>query len=257
MSPTLFKIGPFAIHSYGVALAIAVFLGIYIVEFKAKKNGIDSQKIYDFAFWVLITAIAGARVLFVVTHLGDYRDELWRVVAIWEGGLTFYGGLIPAVVVGILYLKKQKLNVWKVTDFTAPAIALGIGIVRIGCFLNGCCFGKPTQLGCGVRFPPGSYPYHQFPTETIHPTQLYSSLTGFLIFFVLIVLGRKRRYDGFLFSFYLISYSIFRFFIDFIRYYEESNIILKRWGIEFTINQFASLSLLVFSVFLMIRLKKV
>lgn len=212
MHPELFKIGSITIYSYGVMLSLAFGVGIYIARKRAMKVGISSKIIMDLAVYVLISSLIGARLLYVLTNLNEYKTHPLEAI-FSRYGFVFYGGLILATIGGSWYLKRQKLPVWEIADVIAPSIAIGQSIGRIGCFLNGCCYGKPTTLPWGVMFPARD----SLDITSIHPTQLYSSVNNLIIFVVLSCLWERRRYKGQIFLSYLILYSITRFIIEIYR----------------------------------------
>jgi len=193
MYPRLFEIGPYAQHTYGVILVTAFIIGI--------------------------PALVGSKLLLIlinIEYLVTYPRELLTFLRL---GGVFYGGLLTALVVGIWCVRRWGLPVWKVGDILAPYIALAQGIGRWACFSAGCCWGEPTTLPWGVVF---TDPYaHQrvgVPLNLhLHPTQLYHSLAGFVMFALLILLRRKKRFDGELLWSYILLYSITRFFIEFFR----------------------------------------
>lgn len=253
MHRTIFEIGQFSIHSYGVMLALAFWLGIEISSRQAKRRGIDPAFIVDLGLVILVSAVIGARLLFVAGHLEDYRNDWFGVFRVWEGGLSFYGGLAAATFFGILFIRRKGYPVDRVTDIIAPQLALGIAIARIGCFLNGCCFGKECNLPWAVVFPPDSQAGQIMDGKAIHPTQLYSSGANLMIFLFLRKLSRKQMPEGSLFSFFLVEYGSWRFLVDFLRYYEPGMILRQIAGITWT--QFASLVIIAIGVVgLMVRL---
>jgi phosphatidylglycerol---prolipoprotein diacylglyceryl transferase len=248
LHPTLLKLGSFQIHSYGLLLAIAFLVAIQIFVVRGKRRGIPEDALHTVSLVLLILAIIGGRGLFVVTHWSDYASDPVGIFRLWEGGLMLYGGYILAIAGGILYVKRAKLPLWKVADAAAPAMALGIGIGRIGCFLNGCCFGLPTHAAWGVQFPPGSYSTFVFPGAHVHPSQLYMTLGGVLLFAVLLRLDRKPRFDGYLFWMAVALDSILRFGIDFTRYYDSTSFLGTVGGLSFNINQILSVFLFLTSM---------
>lgn len=252
MYPSILKLGSFEIHSYGLLLAIAFLVAIQVFVVRGKRRGISEDALHTVSLVILILAIVGGRSLFVLTHWPDYAGDLVGIFRLWEGGLMLYGGYILAIVGGIFYVRRAKISVWKIADSAAPAMALGIGIGRIGCFLNGCCFGLPTGATWGVRFPPGSYSSHAFPGEALHPSQLYMVLAGLLLFATLLVLDRRPHYDGWLFWTAIAIDSVLRFTIDFTRYYDATSFLGKVGGLSFNINQLLSLVLFV-SALVMLR----
>lgn len=224
MRPTLFKIGALPIHSYGLMLAIAFLVAIYVAARRAEKEGIPSQTIFDLGLFLLISAVVGARVFHILQHLGSY-NSFGEVIGIWQGGcglsgLAFYGGFILALPVGILYLRWKKQSITGVLDILAPSLLLGVGIGRIGCFMAGCCFGKPTSLPWGITFPENSLAAMETGrVESIHPTQLYSVISLISLFVILIILRKHIKIKGMLFLVAVLMYSTHRFLIDFLRYY--------------------------------------
>jgi phosphatidylglycerol:prolipoprotein diacylglycerol transferase len=249
MLPVLIRAGNFQLYSYGVMLFISFVLGIWIVESRAKRFGVEPKKITDLALWVLLAVVVGARLFYVVFHWDEFRHDLVGIFRFWGNppglsGLMFYGGFLGAFVAGLIYVWVNRLPLVKLLDAVAPALVLGEGFTRIGCFLNGCCFGKPTNCPLGLVFPPNSAAGAQFPGQPIHPTQLYSSLAGFLLFGLALVLERRKLKPGVLFGVILLLYSLFRFGIDFVRYYENA---ANFWG-----NQVVALSLSVLALVLII-----
>lgn len=240
MFPVLLRVGNLQLYSYGVMLFISFALGIWIVERRAKRLGIEPKKITDLALWVLLAVVLGSRLFYVAFHWDEFRNDLVSIIRFWGNppglsGLMFYGGFIGAFVAGLIFVWVNRLPLLKLLDAVAPALVLGEGFTRIGCFLNGCCFGKPAESILGVVFPPGSAAGARFPNQPLHPTQLYSSLAGFVLFGLTLILERRRLKPGVVFAIILILYSLFRFGIDFVRYYENA---ANFWG-----NQIVSLVL--------------
>jgi phosphatidylglycerol:prolipoprotein diacylglycerol transferase len=228
MHPELFRIGPLAIHSYGVMLALSFLIGIYLAVRNGKKRGIKEDEIVNVAFIIIIASIVGSRLFYVLFHIQEFQGR-W-IYAFWPvqedgtiglGGLILLGGFILAFLSAALYMSYKKLNFWKVADSIVPSIAFGIFLTRIGCHLNGCCFGKACGLPWGVSFPLNSPAGSVMGGSHIHPTQLYSSLNGLIIFLVLSWLDRKNYFDGVLTGSFFILYGIARFVVDFFRYYED------------------------------------
>jgi phosphatidylglycerol:prolipoprotein diacylglycerol transferase len=213
--PVLFHIGKLHIYSYGLMIAIGVVVGLLLARRQSVREGINPDKIIDITFYILVAALIGSRLLFVLMNLEEYATDPLKIFKIWEGGLVFYGGLLLAVAVGIWYIKRLDLPLWQVADIFAPSVAIGHAFGRIGCFLAGCCYGKPSTLPWAVTFAdPRSLAPQGIP---LHPTQLYSSLGLFAIFSLLVFLRKRKTFHGELFWSYTLMYSIFRFFIEFLR----------------------------------------
>ncbi|MEO0205793.1 MAG: prolipoprotein diacylglyceryl transferase [candidate division WOR-3 bacterium] len=248
MRPLLIKFDGFGIPSYGTMLVISFIVALFLVKKEAKKYNISPVVIENLAFWLMIGVIIGGRILYVIFHPHEFRDII-SIFQIWNGGMMFFGGFIGALIAGIIYVKRQKLSVSLLSDIISPSIALGEFFTRIGCFLNGCCFGIPTALPWGVHFPNGSFADSAGLDCSIHPTQLYSSLFGLFLFFFLQRMLHRKHTQGEIFAYFLIFYAGFRFGVDFIRYYENSA--------NFLINQIISLVIVLAGIVLLIRAKKI
>jgi phosphatidylglycerol:prolipoprotein diacylglycerol transferase len=218
MHPLLFKIGVFSVHSYGLMMALAFLSGIGLSLYFAGRGGIKKEAILDLAILVIIFGIAGARLSYVIGQWDKYKGDLVEILMVQQGGLAFLGGFLAALLVTAAYAKIKKIPILKLFDVLAPGVALGYAIARIGCFLNGCCFGVAANVPWAIKFPPGSLPYYYCPEEAIHPTQLYASFSMFIAFLVILYLWRKRKFDGQIFFWFLILYSTYRFVVEFFRY---------------------------------------
>jgi phosphatidylglycerol---prolipoprotein diacylglyceryl transferase len=213
--PVLFSIGRLTIYSYGFMIAVGMMAGLFLARRQAAREGIDQDKIIDIAFYILVAALIGARLLFVLMNLGEYAAHPLDILKIWQGGLVFYGGLLPAVAIAIWYIKRLGLPLWQMADIFAPSLALGHAFGRIGCFLAGCCYGEACGLPWAVTFTdPRSLAPQGIP---LHPTQLYSVLGLLLLFAFLLFLRKKKTFQGELFWTYLLCYTVGRFFLEFLR----------------------------------------
>lgn len=215
MHPDLFRIGPITIHTYGVMVATGFLLGIGLAIRQARKEGIPPERISDLSFYLLIAAIIGSRILYIILNPGPYIKNPLAIFKIWEGGLVFYGGLILAVITGVIYIKRQGLNLWQIADVFAPSIAIGHAIGRLGCFFAGCCHGRPAEVPWAVTF---TDPHSLAPLGIpLHPVQLYEAFGEFFIFIMLIFLRKRKTFRGELFWTYVVLYSILRFSVEFFR----------------------------------------
>uniref|UniRef100_A0A7C2EJH5 Phosphatidylglycerol--prolipoprotein diacylglyceryl transferase n=1 Tax=Ammonifex degensii TaxID=42838 RepID=A0A7C2EJH5_9THEO len=210
MWPILFYLGGFAVHSYGVLLAVAVLVGLITAEREAKRRGIDPDFVLNLAMLLVVAGIIGSRIVYVLVEWPYFAAHPQEIPRVWDGGLSFYGAVIVAVPLAWLYSRKGGLlRFGDVADITAVGAAAGYPFARIGCFLNGCCYGKPTTVPWAVAFPFDGVPRH--------PTQLYAVLFGVLIFGAILYFRRRQRFAGQLAILYLVFYSVYRFFIDFFR----------------------------------------
>ncbi|MEI6631827.1 MAG: prolipoprotein diacylglyceryl transferase [bacterium] len=196
MHPIICKLGPFSIYSYGLMLAIAFLLSVSLAKVQAKKEQIDPEVIFNLSFFSFLCGIIGARIFYIVENIGYYLGEPLEIFMLQHGGLSWFGGLIGGFIFWTAYLKKKRLPLYKTLDLIAPFLALAQAIGRIGCLLNGCCFGKPYLL---------------------IPAQLLSSLALLVIFIILRLLQERPHRGGEVFFTYLLLYSLKRLSIEFYR----------------------------------------
>ncbi len=215
MHPIFLQLGSLVIHTYGILVALGFLAAIILASNKAQEFQVDRDFVYDLSFWILLAVLAGARALEVITNFSYYRSEPLRILKLWEGGLSFFGGLAGGVLAGVVYVKHKKLSVWHIGDLIVPYLALGQAIGRIGCFFAGCCYGKVCNASWAVHF---NHPQSLAPTGIpLHPAQIYASLADFLIFLILLNAGKKRAFSGQIFLLYFILYGAVRFIIEFYR----------------------------------------
>ena len=242
MYPDLFSIGPLTIHTYGLFVAVGFTVAILVTLKTGKARGIRSEQVMDMGVIMILCAIIGSRLTYVLINFSHYKDRPIDILRIWEGGLVFSGGLLAVVLAMTWYLKRHNLSFWKMGDLWAPAIAIGQAIGRIGCFMAGCCYGKPTDLKWGVVF---THPQSLAPLNTsLHPAQLYSALAGFIIFVVLMALNARKQFEGQVFIWFLILHSTARLFIERFRG-DERGLVL---GTDMSITQLITLLVLMGSV---------
>ncbi|MBU4346121.1 MAG: prolipoprotein diacylglyceryl transferase [Candidatus Omnitrophica bacterium] len=231
MYPIICKIGPFTVYSYGLMLSIAFGLSVVLAMAEARKQSIDTSIIFNFAFLVFVAGIIGARIFYIIENLGYYIKNPLEIIMLQYGGLSWFGGLFAGIIFGVAYLKKRNPLLYKILDLVVPFVALGQAIGRIGCLLNGCCFGKISRFGL-------YFPVHRL---VLIPTQLYSSLLLIFIFLLLRFLQDRPHRQGQIFFLYLLLYSIVRFFIEFLR--ADNEVIF----LELTLFQIISLVIFVLS----------
>ena len=261
MHPVLFKIGALEIRAYGLMLALSFLIGIYLSIHRAKKQNVNPNHIMDLSVLIIISAIVGSRLLYVVAHLEEFEGRWLDTINPFQStgqiglaGLTVLGGVILSFIASFIFLKSKKLPFYKIADIMVPAVGLGIFLTRIGCYLNGCCFGLPCDEHSAVcvTFPLNSAAGSQFPGLPLVPTQLYSSFYGLIIFVSLLVAERWKKFDGFLLALFFILYGLSRFIIDIYRYYEDSMVILT-WGARgLSLNQGISLLFVLLGIILLI-----
>ncbi len=207
MFPTICQIGPLTVYSYGLMLAIAVITCTVLCRRDAKKIGIAPDIISDLGFWLLVSGIIGARIFYILTFWPTFENNWLEMIMIQHGGLSWQGGLILGALTGVWYVRRKKLDVLLMLDLVAPYLGLGQAIGRIGCFLNGCCYGK--EVAWGVYFPSLD--------ERVHPTQLYDMTGLVLIFFLLKWFQKHTNVKGKVFVVYFAAAAGLRFVIEFFR----------------------------------------
>ena len=215
MHPIAFHLGPLAVHWYGVLLALGFLSALWTASRRAPLTGIAPEKISDAGLWLIVGAILGARILFVATYWRENfaSQPFTEIFMIQRGGLVYYGGLIGATLAGIIFCRRQKLALWKVGDVLAPSIALGYVFGRLGCLMNGCCFGRECALPWAIHFPTD----HATGGDPVHPTQIYDSLLNLGLYLALAWLYRRKKFDGQVFAAYLMCYAVTRSIVEIFR----------------------------------------
>ena len=229
MHPEILQIGPLHLRSYGLTLALAFVLGLGLALREGTRRGLNPDKLIDVGLVVLVTGVAGARLLYVLGHLAEFRGRWHEVLFVWHGGLTLWGGFLLAVPAGLWFLRRARLPVWETADVFAGPVAIGAALGRFGCYLNGCCYGVPAALPWAVQFPVGSLPFAQFGGAALHPSQLYNVLAGVVTFVVVTVAGPRLRAPGQRWWLMLGLYSLLRAAVDLTRYYEPAAV-WAQWG---------------------------
>ncbi|MDH5510584.1 MAG: prolipoprotein diacylglyceryl transferase [Nitrospinota bacterium] len=215
MYPELLTVGPLTFHTYGLLVATGFLTGIWWMARLGEQEGISKDDMYDIAFWVVVAALVGSRIFFVIVNYPQYLEHPLDALKIWTGGLVFYGGLIGAVVAMVVMTRIKKLRLWKLADISAPALALGHSIGRLGCFFAGCCYGLKTDLPWAVTFTnvktiaPMGVP--------LHPTQLYDSFNELSMFLILTALRPYKKFEGQLWWLWLGLYAIGRSVVEMYR----------------------------------------
>lgn len=207
MFPIICQFGPVTVYSYGLMLAVSAAVCTFLASRDAKRIGIAPGVIPDFVFWVVVAGILGARFFYVLLNLRFFAEHPLEIVMIQNGGLAWHGGLIAATIVGIRFIRQKGLPMATMLDLVAPYAALGESIGRIGCFLNGCCFGR--EVAWGIYFPVHA--------ARLHPTQLYAMAGLFILFFILRHYRKIAKIPGDVFVLYLFGAALLRFVIEFFR----------------------------------------
>ncbi|MCL5286707.1 MAG: prolipoprotein diacylglyceryl transferase [Acidobacteria bacterium] len=221
MHPVLFKIGPITLHTYGMMLAAAVLLGLWLARRNAYEDGLDGDRVWNLGVYAVLSGLVVAKV-WLVLAMWDYfvanPREIFALSTLQSGG-TFYGGVLGALVLVIFYARFAKLPFLPLADAYAPCAALGAMLGRIGCFSAGCCYGKPTEVAWGITFT-SEYASNLVGTPLhvrLHPTQLYDSFAAAGILVVLLLMRRRKRFPGQLWAMFMMLYGLMRFTTEFFR----------------------------------------
>ena len=228
MYPLLFRIGDFEVTSFGMMVAVAALVGVWIFRRELQRSGLPEDTV-DAGIWGVLGGLAGAKVLWVVEHL---RDAPARDLLLSRGGLSWFGGLIGGVVVGVAVLLLKGRSLIPSVAAATPALAVGHLLGRIGCFLVGDDYGRPTDLPWGVAFPKGLPPT----SVPVHPTQLYEAAFLGALAWLLVRWRRQKIADQIVLGRYLVSAGAARFLIEFIR-------VNPRVALGLTVAQYASLAI--------------
>lgn len=262
--PVIIDFGPIALHSYGLAMAIAFALGIWVAMRRAKARGLGSQFAVDVSVYILIFSLVGARITYVLTHWDEYRDHPLDAISpiqhtgkIGIEGLVLLGGVAAAFLTVYFYAKRKGHRFLSVTDLLIPSTALGIAIGRLGCYFNGCCFGLATDVPWCVHFPERSLAGYVYPHQCVHPTQLYEFAYALMIFFALLAYDRKPRPTGRVTALFLMLYGVARYFNEQLRWYEHEMILVQTAGFRLTFSQLISASMIICGVLLWILNRRI
>src|SRR5215467_14204310 len=254
MYPRLFELRPITVYTYGLLLAAAYLLGLQLARVRARRRGLDQNRILDLGIYIIISALIGAKLLLLVTDWSSFKADPRELLTLARSGGVFYGGLILAVIVALWYIRHAGLPLWTTCDVFAPGIALGHVVGRFGCLFAGCCYGKPTTMPWGITFTdPCSASNVGTPLGVpLHPTQLYEAGAELVILVLLLATERKGRpFAGRTFWLYMLLYAISRFIIEFYRGDERGTVFM------FSTSQFISILLAPLAIVMLAYLSRV
>jgi phosphatidylglycerol:prolipoprotein diacylglycerol transferase len=211
------QVGSLTIHWYGVCVALGFVAALWTASRRGILAGVSAEKVADAGPWLIIGALVGARILYVISYwdksFAHLDHPFLEIFTIWKGGLVFYGGLMGSSLACVIYTYKNKIPLWRFADVLAPSVALGHAFGRIGCLMNGCCYGRECNLPWAIRFPVG----HETYPHGVHPTQIYESALNFALYAGLAWFFRRRKFDGQVFAGYLIGYAFVRSTVELFR----------------------------------------
>jgi phosphatidylglycerol:prolipoprotein diacylglycerol transferase len=219
MIPVLFKIGPLTLHTYGLMMATGVGFALWFLYVQSRKQGLDTPRLVDAAFYTILIALIGAKLVLFLSNFDYYLSYPGELFSLTRSGGIFQGGLAFGVVFALWYFRRKKIPTWKTADIVAPALALGHAFGRVGCFAAGCCYGRACDAAWGVEFH-SEYAHNLTGVplgQRLHPVQLYEAVLNLLNFIVLFVVLRRKKFDGQVFSLYIVNYSVIRYITEFFR----------------------------------------
>ncbi|UCD78239.1 MAG: prolipoprotein diacylglyceryl transferase [Desulfobacterales bacterium] len=218
MHPVIVQYGHLTIRWYGVMIALACLVGMWLAGKEARRNGIGNEIIQNYFLYVILGAVIGARLYFIAFNdITAFWQNPLSVFAVWEGGLAIHGAILGGLVISFVFTRYHRINLAKFLDTLTPSLILGQAIGRIGCFFNGDAHGYPTTLPWGMVFSPESPAGQMYPGQSLHPTQLYEMVLNLIIFGILWKLRKKLNVNGHLFLLYAILYSAARIFVEYFR----------------------------------------
>lgn len=256
------------VFGWGFMLVMGFIVAAKILEHRAAPMGIPKGVMWDFCTYMLVAGIVGARLFYVIQYreriFGDKAGVEWFKAAVnfSDGGMVYYGGVILGVLVAVRFARKRKLPLLLLADIAIPGALIGLGFGRIGCLLNGCCYGDFCSLPWAIQFPPGSPPFEtlvrrgfldEMATASLplHPTQIYSSINAFILAGLTTVWFRYRKHDGEIIILALLTYPVTRFVLELLRNDEPG-----QFATNFTISQWVSMGLFVSGWVLLFYFKK-
>lgn len=260
MCPELFHIGDFAVRAYGLAMALSFLIGLSLIRREARQLNQDPELLVNLGFVLIICGVLGARFGYVLYHWSEFSDRLLDIINPFQSaqfgivGLNLQGGLIGGLLAGLLYLRWKKMSIAASLDAVVPAVGFGIFLARIGCYMNGCCFGIPTDGPFGVHFPSSSAAHSVFGADAVHPTQLYSSAYGLVLMIGLMWVNRRWYRVGRTVGFFFVAEAAFRLLIEPLRYYEEA-MRIQLGGFEITYNVLAAAGMFLIGLYFLLKSK--
>lgn len=234
MYPRLFSIGGLPVNTFSVAIIFGLLSALLLWRLLLKNTDWTTEALSNLMLWIMIPAIIGARVAYVIEHINQY-ESIWGWFQIYNGGLMYYGGFLGAGVGIVIFSRLHSINLLRLLDIVTCALPLGHAFGRIGCFFNGCCYGRATESPLGICFPRGSFAFqqhvqehriHQYASHSLPviPTQLIEAFGNLMILGLLLVCFRKKPRNGTVTGLYLVTYPVLRIFVEYLRADERLHI---------------------------------
>ena len=220
MHPILFTLFGFPVRAYGVMAALGFLAGVGTWLWIGRRDReFPPETATDLGVWLMLSGILGSRIAYVVANWNHYRTAPEEIVRIDQGGLIFYGGLILASLARIVFARRRRIPLWEMADYAIPGLAVGHALGRIGCFLNGCCYGRAATAhpAWGVVYPACSEPGQMFPGVPLYPVQLLEAAGLLAIWAALLWAYPRKKRAGGVFALYLLLYPPLRFVLEYLR----------------------------------------
>ena len=215
--PILFHIGSIEVRAWGVMVSLGIVLGTLIAFRLARKEGIDGDIVLDYVIYAVISGFLGARIWEIIFSWENYSGAPLDALKFWSGGLSIQGAVAGGILFTLWFIRKNNLNFWHFADILAPGLIAGQAIGRIGCFLNGDAYGIPAQSGWGIVYRPGTPAYSTYGDTPLVPAELMEGAGDLAILGLLLLLFRRKPFDGFITLMYFVLYSALRFILEFWR----------------------------------------
>ena len=214
IDPVFLHLGPLQFRWYGLMYLLGLTAAYFVIRHRANSRNISLSKeqLYDLIVYAAFGVFLGGRVGYTLFyHLPYYLEHPWKILAVWEGGMSFHGGLLGVIIAVILFCRRRGLPIYTIADLAAPSVPIGLGLGRIGNFINAELFGRPTDVSWCMVFPGGG-------PECRHPSQLYEAgLEGFVLFGALWLIGRSPKPPGTIFWSFITGYGLCRTVVEFFR----------------------------------------
>ncbi len=240
---TSIDFGFLKLNVWGIFVSLGFAAGMIVSYFEFKKRNLETKRIFDLAFWIILAAVVGGRLLYVVEHLSWFASAPLDILKLWQGGMSIYGGFWGAVLAGVIYLRRHSLDLWQYADAIIFSLPLGLFIGRLGCFLIHDHPGIKTNFFLGVAYPGGVQ----------HDLGLYLSLNGLILFLVFLILRRREWFSGFYVALFAVWYGVARFLLDFLRAKDIAGADPRYFGL--TLAQYLSIILFMTGIGLLINQK--
>jgi phosphatidylglycerol---prolipoprotein diacylglyceryl transferase len=260
MHPILFQFGRITIYSWGVTFVVSFLAALVFALRRTPRFGISVDHLLELSIVVVSASFVGSRAWYVLNHVQEFQGRWLKSINPFHDGqfgfrgLAMNGGVVLVLAAAFLWAWYRKVNFVAVGDLAAPGFLLAETIQRMfGCFMSGCCFGRPTTSGMGVMFPPEAPASQYFPGSPLWPTQLMTALCTLTGFVIILWLERRCRFPGAAFWSTLTCYAVIRLLIDQFRYYEPAQIMGSFGGLTFNTNHPILLGVLMFSAILWVR----